>query len=38
MKKRVEEMENEQEKLNQMQKQVEKQITTASDSLDEKSM
>ena len=38
MKKRVAEMESEHEKLNLMQKQVEKQIHTASDNLDEASM
>ena len=38
MKRRVEEMENENSKLNQMQQSVDKQLTNASDSIDENSM
>lgn len=38
MKKRVQEMEEEQEKLTQLQHQVEKQIHTAADSIDENSV
>jgi predicted transcriptional regulator len=38
MKKRVQEMEDEQEKLTKLQQQVEKQIHTAADSIDENSV
>lgn len=38
MKKRMLEMEEELDRLNKMQQQVEKQISTASDSIDEKSI
>ena len=38
MKRRVREMEDEHDKLSKMQQQVERQITTAADSIDENSM
>jgi polyadenylate-binding protein 2 len=38
MKKRMQEMEEELDRLNKMQQQVEKQISTAADSIDEKSI
>lgn len=38
MKRRVQEMEDEHDKLSKMQQQVERQISTAADSIDENSM